>query len=48
MQTIEEVKAHCRDVGRGIEKAIADGADLGEHFEGQTPLAAFLNTCYYS
>ena len=30
MQTIDEMKAHCRDVGHGIEKAIADGADLHE------------------
>lgn len=27
MQTIDEVKAHCRDVGHGIEKAIAEGVD---------------------
>ena len=33
MQTIEDVKANCRDVGERIEKAVADGADLNEYFE---------------
>ena len=32
MQTTDEVKAHCRDVGTRIETAIADGVDLGETF----------------
>ena len=41
MQTIDEVKAHCRDVGKRIEKAIADGEDLNEYFEGQTPMFRF-------
>ncbi len=41
MKTIEEVKAQCRDVGHGIEKAIADGLDLREYFEGQTPMFRF-------
>ena len=41
MQTIDEVKAHCRDVGHGIEKAIADGVDLREYFDGQTPMFRF-------
>ena len=34
MQTIDEVKAHCRFVGERIEKAVADGEDLTEKFEG--------------
>ena len=34
MQTIDEVKAHCRYVGEGIEKMVADGEDLGARFEG--------------
>ena len=25
MQTIDEVREHCRYVGEGIEKAVADG-----------------------
>ena len=40
MLTIEEVNAHCRDVGRGIEKAVADGMDLN-HFE-KLGLTCFL------
>ena len=27
MQTIDEAKAHCRDVGHSIEKAVAVGVD---------------------
>ena len=34
MQTIDEVKAHCRFVGERIEKAVAHGEDLTEKFEG--------------
>ena len=34
MQTIEEVKEHCRLVGKDIEKIFADGEDLGARFEG--------------
>ena len=34
MQTIDEAKAHCRFVGKGIEKMVADGEDLRERFEG--------------
>ena len=30
MQTIDEVREHCRDVGKGIEKMVADGDDLNE------------------
>ena len=41
MQPIDEVKAHCRDVGERIKKAIADGVDLNECFEGQTPMLQF-------
>ena len=41
MQTTEDVKANCRDVGERIEKAVADGVDLGEYFEGQTPMFRF-------
>ena len=28
MQTTDEVKAHCRFVGKGIEKMVADGVDF--------------------
>ena len=38
MQTIDEVKNHCRDVGHDIEKAVAVGMDLGEYFGGQAPM----------
>ncbi len=41
MQTIEEVRKHCRDVGQDIEKAVAAGMDLGEYFGGQGPLFRF-------
>ena len=41
MQTIDEVKEHCRNVGKRIEKAIEDGVDLGGCFEGQTPMFRF-------
>ena len=34
MQTIDEVKEHCRDVGKDIEKMVADGEDLRARFEG--------------
>ena len=34
MQTIEEVKEHCRMVGEGIAAAVAEGEDLGKRFEG--------------
>ena len=27
MQTIDEVREHCRFVGKGIEKMVADGGD---------------------
>ena len=30
MQTIDEVKGHCRFVGEGIEKMVADGCDLSQ------------------
>ena len=32
MQTIDEVREHCRFVGKGIEKAVADGEDLNAKF----------------
>ena len=34
MQTIVEVKAHCREVGEGIVAVVAAGEDLGKRFEG--------------
>ena len=34
MQTIDEVKKHCRVVGEGIVAAVAAGEDLGKRFEG--------------
>ena len=34
MQTIDEVREHCRFVGKGIEKTVADGEDLTAKFEG--------------
>ena len=34
MQTIDEAKAHCRFVGKGIEKMVTDGEDLTAKFEG--------------
>ena len=34
MQTIDEAKAHCRFVGEGIEKMVAEGEDLTAKFEG--------------
>ncbi len=34
MSNIEEAKAHCRFVGEGIERDVAEGRDLGERFEG--------------
>ncbi len=35
MQTIDEVREHCRFVGKGIENTVADGEDLRARFEGQ-------------
>ena len=34
MQTVDEVKKHCRVVGEGIVAAVAAGEDLGKRFEG--------------
>ena len=34
MQTIDEAREHCRFVGKGIEKMVADGEDLTAKFEG--------------
>ena len=40
MKTIEDARNHCRFVGEGIEKDVAEGGDLGARFEG-TPLLRF-------
>ncbi len=40
MKSLEEVKAHCRFFGEGIEKGVADGEDLFARFEG-TPILRF-------
>jgi hypothetical protein len=40
VKTLEEVKAHCRFVGEGIEQLVADGEDLFARFEG-TPVLRF-------
>ena len=34
MNTLEEVKEHCRFVGEGIEQLVADGEDLFARFAG--------------
>ena len=34
MQTIDDVKMHCRGGGVEIEKAVADGEGLGAKCEG--------------
>lgn len=34
MQTMNEVREHCRFVGKDIEKMVADGEDLRARFEG--------------
>ena len=34
MQTLDEVKEHCRTVGEGIAAAVSAGEDLGAKFEG--------------
>lgn len=34
MNTIEEARTHCRFVGEGIERDVAEGKNLGERFEG--------------
>ena len=41
MQTIDEVREHCRFVGKDIEKMVADSEDLRARFEGQIYDAAF-------
>ena len=35
MQTIGVVHEHCRFVGKGIEKVVADGMDLRDNFDCQ-------------
>ena len=34
MQTMNEIREHCRFVGKDIEKMVADGEDLRARFEG--------------
>ena len=34
-------REHCRFVGKGIEKAVADGEDLNAKFEGQITMLRF-------
>lgn len=34
MSNIEDAKVHCRFVGEGIERDVAEGKDLCERFEG--------------
>ena len=34
MQTMNEVREHCRFVGKDIEKMVEDGEDLRARFEG--------------
>ena len=41
MQTIDEAREHCRFVGKGIEKMVADGDDLNAKFEGQIRMLRF-------
>ncbi len=60
MQTIDEVREHCRFVGKGIEKTVADGEDLTAKFEGtqliwyafdaetRAALVEFFDTLYYA
>ena len=52
MQTIDEVKAHCRDVGQYIEKAFAAGVDeiVGHAFasENHAHLVGAFVSCYLS
>lgn len=33
-RSLEEARQECRDVGKGIEKLVAEGGDLLEAFEG--------------
>ena len=49
MQTIEEVKKHCREVGERIVAAVAAGEDLGKLFEGVRGIAfrEFFDTAYW-
>ena len=41
MQTIDEVREHCRFVGKGIEKMVEDG-------EFRAALVEFFDTLYYT
>ena len=49
MQTIDEVKKHCRGVGEGIVAAVAAGEDLGKRFEGvqNVTMREFFDTAYW-
>ena len=49
MQTIDEVKKHCRVVGEGIVAAVAAGEDLGKRFEGVQGITfrEFFDTAYW-
>ncbi len=40
MKTIYDARNHCRFLGEGIEKSVADGEDLFAWFEG-TPVLRF-------
>ena len=43
VQTIDEVKEHCRDVGERIEKAVSDGVCNAFDTETRAALAEFFN-----
>ena len=49
MQTIDEVKKHCREVGEEIEAAVAADEDLGKWFEGalNVTMREFFDTAYW-
>ena len=49
MQTIDEVRKHCRVVGEGIAAAVAAGEDLGKRFEGVRGITfrEFFDTAYW-
>ena len=40
MKTLEDIKVHCRFVGEGVEKCIAEGGDLLGYF-GDVPMLRF-------
>ena len=49
METIDEVKKHCRVVGEGIVAAVAAGEDLGKRFKGvqDGTMREFFDTAYW-